>query len=345
MMTSPRASKEREAVRRSGIIKEFALTERVIYRGLASTIFLGIRKDNGLEVAVKVLSKESFDSQEERQRAEAEVSIHASIPQHVNVVPLLLAEETESAILLVIPFMPSGDLWDLIKYGQTFCETEARNCIAQMLAALHHIHSACNLVHGDIKPHNFLLNKIGGKYAVQLCDFGLAQRPESNGRISFAGLRGTHGWFPPELLEQQDYGFAADLFGIGLILFRMLGGYPPFDPPSNFRSAVEFDARYWCHVSLSCRQFIEKLLAFDPDVRGSAYECMQDPWFSSLHLEEPSPAVLAHLSQYSPPPSTDVCFWPPNEVPAGDRRNSYSDLTLLAEHDADDEFGLDMVDV
>jgi len=292
------------------------LTEHVIYQGLASTIFLAVERGTFLQVAIKAVVKSKLGTGQERAQAVAELEIHSSIPPHANVVQLLAAVETPSAILLVTPYTPCGDLWELTRYGQTYCEAEVRHCAAQMLGSIHHIHAACNLIHGDIKPHNFLLFNIGGRHAVQLCDFGLAEHPDSPaGTATFRGLRGTSGWFAPEMLEHHDYGQAVDLFGAGLILYRMLGGYPPFDPPSRFREPLDFDDRYWCHVSPACRLLLARLLALDPAERGPARESCEHEWLRGPAPAQPSPEQLRALAAFGPPPSADVRFWPPAEVP------------------------------
>jgi len=248
------------------------MTEQAVYRGLSSTIFLAVERGTLLQVGMKVIMKNKLDSPQELAQALSEMKLHAAIPPHSNVIPrLLAAEETPSAILMVTQYTPHGDLWELICFGKTYCEAEVRNCAGQMFSALRHIHLVCNLVHGDIKPQNFLLFRVDGRHSVQLCDFGLAEHPDRpNSMVSWRGLRGTSGWFAPEMLAQRDYSQAIDLFACGLILFRMLGGYPPFDPPSRFREPAEFDDRYWCHISLPCRQLIAQLLSFEPVERRTA---------------------------------------------------------------------------
>lgn len=332
--SSPRP--DRCALRESEIEQKYALTDQVIYRGLCSTIFLGIERKTFLQVGIKVMLKSLFASEEERRAAVAEVALHRAIPPHPNVIRLLVAEDTPQAFVLVTPYTPHGDLWELMRYGQTYCEVQVRNCIAQMLSALHHIHSICDLIHGDIKPHNFLVFKVDGRVSIQLCDFGLAERPDTpGGTLTFKGLRGTSGWLPPEVLSSVNYGFAIDLFGCGLILYRMLGGYPPFDPPSNFSSGLHFDERYWCHVSPLCRDFIAMLLSLDPTERGTAHSCSEHPWFTSADSIEPSAEQLKQLSASGPLPLTNVVFCSASDIPAHEQRLSYADLASLAGTDCE----------
>eukprot|EP00931_Biecheleriopsis_adriatica_P097537 TRINITY_DN71345_c0_g1_i1.p1 TRINITY_DN71345_c0_g1~~TRINITY_DN71345_c0_g1_i1.p1 ORF type:complete len:346 (+),score=63.56 TRINITY_DN71345_c0_g1_i1:199-1236(+) len=334
------SSSEREAIQQSQITKRFVLRDQVIYRGLASTIFLGVEKDTLLQVGIKAVMKDRLESEDEKRQSLREVQLHAAIPPHANVLQLLAAEETPSAILLVTPYTPHGDLWELMRYGQTYCEQEVRNCAGQLLSALFHIHSVCDLIHGDIKPHNWLLFRVDGTHVVQLCDFGLAEHPDRpGGTITFRGLRGTSGWFAPEMLDHIDYGHAVDLFGVGLILFRLLGGYPPFDPPSHF-TAIEFDERYWCHTTMPCRQLLAQLLSLQAADRGTAQSCFTHEWLSGPAPPEPSADKLQQLTAYGAPPSTHVLFWPPAELPGKERQKSYADLASMGSCDDDDEMGV-----
>jgi len=322
----------------SQIAKKYVLKDQVIYRGLASTIYLGVERVTALQVALKVLMKHKFENEGERKQALREVELHFVIPPHSNVIQLMDAEETPSAILLVTPYAPCGDLWELVRYGKTYCEVEVRNLAAQMLQGLQHIHDTCDLIHGDIKPHNFLMFRVDGKNAVKICDFGLAEHPDTvGGTLTFRGLRGTSGWFAPEVLAHHDYGFAVDLFGMGLILFRMLGGYPPFDPPSCFSPALEFDERYWGHVSMACRQMLAQLLSLEPSERGSAKSCMEHDWFCGPPPPEASPLTLKEMSKYGPPPDSSVLFWPPSQIPSEERHKSFADLSSLGGDDGEND--------
>mmetsp|Transcript_99921 Transcript_99921/g.287153 ORF Transcript_99921/g.287153 Transcript_99921/m.287153 type:complete len:357 (-) Transcript_99921:117-1187(-) len=322
---------EQEVVEQSAVIaKKYSLTGETIYRGLASTIFHAMDRSCFLQVAIKVLMKRGFDNEDEYRNALYEVELHSAIPPHGNIIRLLASEETPDAILLATPFTPHGDLWNLTRYGQTYCEPEVRHCAAQMMTALRHLHMVCGVVHCDIKPHNFLLFRTQTRYCVQLIDFGLAQQTDENGVVAFHGVRGTSGWYSPEMLAHRDYSYPIDVWGCGLIVFRMLGGYHPFDPPSNFRQPAEFDDRCWCHVGPVCRQLISKLLDRDPAARITATQACEDIWMTGPAQPPPTAEQLEALSAYGPPPSTDVRFWPAGQVPEPHMCNSYINLSAMS---------------
>jgi len=186
------ANCEKEALLMSGkIASMYAITEKVIYSGLASKIYLGVDRSSGLQAGIKVMLKRNMGSEEERRRALVEIELHSNVPAHPNVVRLLAAQETPDAFILATTYCPQGDLWALTKFGKTYCEAQVRHCAAQMFAGLHHIHQLCNIVHGDIKPHNFLLFDVKAWWRHSLC------RPPRNERLVRArNCMGTRSWFP-----------------------------------------------------------------------------------------------------------------------------------------------------
>ena len=102
--------------------------------------------------------------------------------QHKHIVPVVEEYEDESAFFLVMPFASGGSLFRTVR-NKTLTEFETRNFTSQALAAVEHVHKL-GYVHADIKPHNFLLNPVEGKFHVWLCDFGLADPLRSDGSVS-----------------------------------------------------------------------------------------------------------------------------------------------------------------
>lgn len=329
-----RAWEEAAAVRGSLVVsKRVRLADRVLAGSFASTVLLGAALGDEGDVAVKVLLKRNLADEAERRSARVEMAVHSSLPPHPNIIGLLFAEETPEAILLVTPFTPHGDLWGLVQHGRTVAEAQARNCATQMLAAVRHLHDLCGLIHGDIKPQNFLLFQKEGRYTLRLCDFGFAERPEACGLVSFSEVRGTSGWLAPEMIHQEDYSFPLDLFGVGLILFRIIGGYPPFDPPSRFEAMVPFDESCWCHVGEPCQELLARLLCIDAAGRGTAAEACEHPWLAGPPPQAPSKERLAALVA---PPDPGVEFWPASCVAASEPRTAVpSPSGSAVDHDDD----------
>jgi serine/threonine protein kinase len=246
--------------------------------GFTCTIILGHHLDTMQEVAIKVVTKEKLRTPGELERARYEIQIHQQL-QHSQIIPVLGAEENSDSFVLITPYTPSGDLYLKTRYT-SISEFEARNLASQLVSALAHLHGQ-HVVMGDFKPHNVLLFEVGGRYVAQLCDFGFAEPLGPNGKVKFTGLRGTTGFFAPELLAEHDYGAAVDMFALGITLYTLIAGYEPFYPVSNFEEVVPFDERYWGHISPECKLLLAQMLCLDPDSRITAAEAVQHPWFGA----------------------------------------------------------------
>jgi serine/threonine protein kinase len=205
-----------------------------------------------------------------------------------------------------MPFAIAGSLFSTVR-NKTLTEFETRNFTSQAISALEHVHKF-GLVHHDVKPHNFLLNPVEGRFHVWLCDFGLAERLRPEGSVAYAGLRGTSGYFAPEMMKQQDYGLAVDVFALGVTVHNLLLGYAPFDPPSKFEE-LDFDPRYWKHMSAASRDMLVGMLDLNPATRLTSADAAVHEWFSVDVQEEQK------VENYVPPPDASLKFHAAGSVP------------------------------
>ena len=119
-----------------------------------------------------------------------------------------------------------GELFDYVSYSGPFSEPIAKYYFKQMLLGVHYIHSK-GFSHRDLKPENILLDKF---YDVKIVDFGFACPLEGrDGSGANTSTIGTPGYMAPEILSHQPYqGQMVDLFALGVILFILYSGHPPF---------------------------------------------------------------------------------------------------------------------
>jgi len=272
----------------------------VYARGFDTVVTLGrLRSSPGFQVAIKKVAKEKIFDRTHLERCRNEADILRRMA-HKHVIPLLDALETEHAFLAVMPYAEKGSLWSYTQH-RTVTEFEARNFVSQGLVALEHVHSK-GWIHGDVKPHNFLLTAHGDRFAVLLCDFGLAEKTKSaTGEVKFTGIRGTSGYFAPEQLAHDDYSNAVDIFAFGVIVYAMLAGFGPFDPPSNFEE-LEFEPRYWKPMSKEVQDFLTGLLHLDPTQRVTAEAARHHAWHTADVSEEQK------VEKFVPPPDFSVKF-------------------------------------
>lgn len=119
-----------------------------------------------------------------------------------------------------------GELFEDIVAREYYSESDASQCIQQILESVHHCHTN-SIVHRDLKPENLLLASKMKNAAVKLADFGLAIELQGEQQAWF-GFAGTPGYLSPEVLKKEPYGKPVDIWACGVILYILLVGYPPF---------------------------------------------------------------------------------------------------------------------
>ena len=152
---------------------------------------------------------------------------------------------------------------------ERFSEAEARDVIAPIFDALIYCH-ALGIVHRDIKPENLLFNRRDFNRAViKVSDFGLARFVDEE-KLATTTC-GTPGYVAPEVLEQRPYNQSCDFWSVGVVLFILLSGGPPFYNPDQFemfekikQAEYSFEALSWQGVSAEAKDLITKLLVADP---------------------------------------------------------------------------------
>jgi fused-like protein len=180
----------------------------------------GRRKFTGQTVALKFISKHG-KSERDMRNLRQEIAILSAL-DHENVVKMFDYFETEREFCVVTEFA-QGELFEILEEDGTLPEDTVRDIARQLVKALHYLHSQ-RIIHRDLKPQNVLL---GANGRVKLCDFGFA-RAMSMDTIVLTSIKGTPLYMAPELVKEQPYDHTVDLWSLGVILFELLVGQPPF---------------------------------------------------------------------------------------------------------------------
>jgi len=174
-------------------------------------------------------------------------------------------------------------LFDQILQNERFTESQARDIVAPIFDALIYCHSL-GIIHRDIKPENLLFSQREFSQAIiKVSDFGLARFIDEKNQATTTC--GTPGYVAPEILEQKPYKDACDFWSVGVVLFILLSGTPPFYDEDNFalfekikRCEYNFNAPSWNTISSEAKDFISKLLVADPNARLNSEQIMSHPW-------------------------------------------------------------------
>jgi calcium/calmodulin-dependent protein kinase I len=166
-----------------------------------------------------------------------------------------------------------------------------------------YLHSV-GIVHRDLKPENLLYSTndpASPKYdVIKVADFGLAKIIAGAADHSMSTTCGTPGYVAPEILEQKGYGKEVDLWSIGVILYILLCGFPPFYDDNNSllfmaikKGDYSFPSPYWDKVSKPAIDLIQNLLQVDPAKRLTIEEAMLHPWISGKDSQSSENLVSA----------------------------------------------------
>lgn len=178
--------------------------------------------------------------------------------------------------------MTGGELFDRIVMKDHYTELEAKKALHQIVIAIKYCHDK-NIVHRDLKPENILYETPDENSALKLGDFGLATMLRPNQLMTVAC--GTPGYVAPEILRGIAYGKEVDIWSIGVILYILLCGFPPFYDDNNKKLFAQivaanfsFPDPYWTNISQNAKDLVNKLLVVDPTKRLTAEQILAHPW-------------------------------------------------------------------
>ncbi|KAF7344694.1 Non-specific serine/threonine protein kinase [Mycena venus] len=195
---------------------------KVIGRGSFGNVMQVRKRDTSCIYALRTIRKRRIVNWNETTHTLAERFV---LPQ-INcpfIVSLKFSFQSEHKLYLLHPFVNGGELFNHLQHEQRFNEERARFYSAELLLALEHLHEL-DVVYRDLKPGNILLDFTGH---IVLCDFGLCKlNMKTVDRTNT--FSGTPEYLAPEVLNWQGYNKTTDWWTLGVLLFEMLAGLPPF---------------------------------------------------------------------------------------------------------------------
>ncbi|KAM0789391.1 hypothetical protein ACM66B_000220 [Microbotryomycetes sp. NB124-2] len=257
------------------------------------------------EVAIKIILKANITdipTQINRQNTLATLV-------HPHIVHLREWFESREKFYLVFELAAGGELFDHIIDVGRFGEAEAKEVAYAMTSAVAYLADR-NILHRDIKPENVLYrnppghNDAGHDDCV-LSDFGLATEVPKDRKLHT--IAGSAGYGAPEVYSDIGYGLPADCWSLGVVTFVCIGGRFPYratlahEIAEEARTTELYFPATWDDISETCKDFVRKLLTYEPERRMTAAEALRHPWLLDAVSRPPSPSQQAHAtSDHSP---------------------------------------------
>jgi len=249
-------------------IEDFELL-KVVGRGSFGKVMQVLKKDTGRIYALKVIRKAHIISRSEVAHTLAERSVLAQI-NNPFITPLKFSFQSPDKLYFVLAFVNGGELFHHLQKEQRFDINRSRFYTAELLCALECLHGF-KVIYRDLKPENILLDYTGH---IALCDFGLCKldMKDEDRTNTFCG---TPEYLAPELLLGHGYTKSVDWWTLGVLLYEMLTGLPPFyDENTNemYRKILQDPLQFPGPeiVPAAAKDLLQRLLDRNPDRRLGA---------------------------------------------------------------------------
>lgn len=175
-------------------------------------------------MAMKVLSKKRVRDQNLQKYALTERNVGSTLGDHPFIVRLLYAFQTVERLFLVSDYAAGGDLSQYLEIEGCFSEEKSRLYMAEVVLALEALHEH-NIIYRDLKPDNVLVGEDGH---IMLTDFGLSREGVKRGDQGAKSFCGSYAYLAPEMVRKTGHGKTVDWYLLGVILYEMLTGMPPY---------------------------------------------------------------------------------------------------------------------
>ncbi|CAG9319476.1 unnamed protein product [Blepharisma stoltei] len=202
---------------------------------------------------------------------------------HPFIAKLIGTQQDRKRLYLFLEYIPGGELYKHLRINRMFTVPTAKFYAAEVVSAFSYIHSQ-NAVYRDLKPENILLSKEGH---IKFVDFGFTKFL-TPGEYTYT-LCGTPEYLPPEVILQNGHHLEADWWTLGILLFEMLVGRPPFEeknPYNIYKKIISSEVAYPENLDEAAHDLISKLLMKDPKKRISEEAIKRHAFFRGINWRD-----------------------------------------------------------
>ncbi|KAH8827925.1 kinase-like domain-containing protein [Flagelloscypha sp. PMI_526] len=314
------------------------IIQRTLGTGSFGRVHLVRSKHNLRFYAIKVMNKQRIVALKQVEHTNNEQRILTSI-EHPFIVTLWGIFQCSTYLYMVMDFVPGGELFMLLRRSGTFPDPVAKFYAAEVACALRFLHEH-GIIYRDLKPENILLNADGH---IKVADFGFAKQA-----VDFTyTLCGTPDYLAPEIIKQSAYNHSVDWYALGVLIFEMLCGMPPFHeqtdlPPHEYQiSLYDRISKGITHVHMpnhmnrNAIDLIRNLMHIDPTRRfgnlsNQHFDVYFHPWFNEVDWDRLSQREIT--APYLPRINGDGDASAFDVYPEGDILSEYGRTDLYDPH-------------
>lgn len=258
--------------------------------GFGRVELVQIKDDSTRSYALKQMKKSQIVETRQQQHimSEKEIMVEANSDF---IVKLFKTFKDRKYLYMLMESCLGGELWTILRDRGHFDDSTTRFYTACVVEAFDYLHSR-NIIYRDLKPENLLLDVTG---YVKLVDFGFAKKLQSGRHFKTWTFCGTPEYVAPEVILNRGHDISADYWSLGVLMFELLTGTPPFTGPDPMRTyniilkgidAIEFPR----NITRNATALIKKLCRDNPSERlgyqrGGIQEIQKHKWFDGFYWE------------------------------------------------------------
>ena len=232
-------------------------------------------------MAAKIISKANLQQVKARKKLGTEIRIHRNLSKHRNILTYRHHFEDSQNFYILTEICCSGTLSELLKRRKRLHEFEVRCYVRQICEGLKHMHRK-KVIHRDLKLGNLFLDR---DLTLKIGDFGLSCELDYLGQ-QVNMICGTPNYIAPEVIEgSQGYSQEVDVWAVGVIMFTLLTGRPPFEAQTLKKTYLQIKSNEWrfptdIPISSAAIDLVKRILIRDPTYRLNVLEVENHPFLN-----------------------------------------------------------------
>lgn len=262
-------------------LDDFELDRTIGTGSFGRVIIVYLKKDRTQRYAMKMLKKENIVKMKQVEHTLNEKKILGSI-DFPFIVKLAYSFKDTTNLYMVLEYVSGGEMFTHLRKTGRYSEENACFYAAQIVLTFEYLHYL-NIIYRDLKPENVLYDSTG---YIKITDFGFAKIIKDRTWT----LCGTPEYLAPEIILSRGYNKAVDWWALGVIIYEMAAGYPPFfaeQPIQIYEKIVSGHLRFPSHFSVDLKDLLKNLLQVDltkriGNLKNGVNDVKQHKWFHNI---------------------------------------------------------------